>query len=60
VGLIVQIAKRRLSFSFFEDAPTNQQAHQKQRRPEIEAFIKDVFMVEVKGNHGKTNSTHKS
>jgi hypothetical protein len=53
--------KGMLSYRFLEDIQqTKYQAAQKHRRPEVEAFIQDVFMVEVKGNHGKTNSTHKS
>jgi len=47
-----------LSFSIFEDSlQTEPQARQKHQQPEIDVFKKDVFMVEVKGNHGKSNST---
>jgi hypothetical protein len=50
-----------LSHGFLEDSPqTKRQAPQKHTRPENRAFVEDILMVEVKGNHGETNATHKA
>ncbi len=47
-------------FGSEDSLQTKTQEHQKHDRPEIEAFVEDVFMIEVKGNHCKTDSNHKS